>query len=407
MIFVFAEDRTIGIRFEGERTIYTYNQASIINRKPAVSLELISDRFGMKYEYNEKNETIKGEIGDIKAEFRLGSKYIYINNERIKLDTAPIKINGTIMLPSDFIRKVFNGKMSWDEKKWIVNVYRDNNVEVHFIDVSEGECILIDYKDYCILINSGGEMDGGVISNYLKNQGIKDIQLYISTNYNLEETNGLKQIMENFNIYQIIHLGDAREITEINNYITLMPSNNVIELAQLTDRKIDLGCGVELDLMELDNSILASLKHNNVKILLTGDIDDEDIDIIKVADHETEMDGTIVVTTDGEKYDIDTRQYTGIFIRQIDFINQKLVVYNQSRREYDLGGCIVKDKDNNEYHIKENSIVESGYQRIFNLMKEGEELDTNRNWIPRANFYTDYGILYDTKGNIIAITPKY
>ncbi|KAB3529698.1 stalk domain-containing protein [Alkaliphilus serpentinus] len=460
----FAGEGDIRIRFEGHQINDMPNQAAIINNVPSLSLELVADKFGMSYEYNSEERNIQGKIGDSNIRFKLGSKFVYINEERIPLESSPMRINGYIMIPIDFIRKVFKGKVTWDEEERIINIYRDNNIEVHFIDVGEGESILIDYKDYHILINSGGEEDGIIVRNYLKNQGVKDIQLYISTNYNLHEKSGLKDVMESFNIYKFLYSGDKKEADELRGNLSLMPSNNVVVFLTYKDMKMDLSNGVHLKLMKnsLDNPTII-LQHTNIELLLKGTLDNrsykdfKDTEIIKlnissvedltnleileninpkvviidasynsfiedseeldestsyavyeklkeleVEVYDTKADGSIVLKTDGEKYELDTREFSGIVIRQLDLINHRITLQNHSKKNFDLGGCIVEDKENNVYYIEKNSIVKAGHQNIFDLIKEGQEKDVQGDFVIRDNFVTDKGTLYDTKGNVIA-----
>ncbi len=478
-ILTTAGSRAIMIKFDGKYIKHELNQVSISNGIPIIDIKVLEEKFRFEYVYDKKFKRVKGKVYGKEILFRIANKYAYINDKKITLQSPPVIINGNIMVPIDLIRKAFSAKVTWDKTNRIINIYSDNIINIHFIDVGKGESIFIDYKDYDILIDCGMKNQGKTIVNYLKNVNTDDIELFITTQSDFEHIGGIKEIMSNFNVNKFIFSGTTIEKEEIRKNIIFMPSKNSVYLIEDKDLTFDLGNGVFFKVLETgdnykninNNSVVTMLEHNDVKILFTGDIEKDvelrnlgkftDVDILKVANNgkitstcnefldlvkpevavicsgvhnedenneeeinnlspskevinrlnerdievfNTKDNGNIVITIDGERYSINTIPINGVFIRQIDFINRSIILYNKSYKHQDLSNCIVTDKTGEKvYYLKEGSIVETGYQRIFELVEASEEEQTKpdekKEWIFRENFISDKGILYDQNWN--------
>ena len=476
-----AYQNLITIEYEDKAVSYKYNQSSLVNGKPLISMDLIFEKYNVtSFEKIQVNQ-IKFTNKEDNIRFRIGSKYIHVNNKIIELENRIIKINGQIMLPIDFIREVFKAKASWDKENRVIRLYKDNKLKIHFIDISKGWAAFIDYKDCDILINCGGKNDGQIIANYLKMINTENIEVMITTQGKSEYIDGMKAVMKNFDIDKYISTGTVKESQSLKNSIILMPYNNVLKTFENKDNLIDLGNGVLLNVYAINNyydsikSIGLMLEHNDFKILFLEDTNVKvvmknidklnDLDIISTKNqldntiennkfldmtkpeiiinlssrneldnpedenskislpkdltnelnesdikiYDTQDSGSIVITTDGYKYEINTILISGIFIRQIDFINKHIILYNHSYKNHDLSNCIVTDKKGEKvYYIKEKSIIESGYQRIFKLIEANgdEKLKENEERVFRKNFISDKGILYDSNWNIISKYPS-
>lgn len=210
---------------------------------------------------------------------------------------------------------------------------------------------------------------------------------------------------------------------------------------------------------ENNNSVVTMLEHNDVKILFTGDMESDaelrnldkftDVDIVKLANlglgissskefiekimpeiavafatkdkleeelvrevssillekgiklYTTGEYGNIVITTDGDSYEVDSYDVSGIKVNAINFNTRDIILTNLTDKEMDLSGCIVLDtKENERYYIKSGSAIESHGYAVFQLIKEdGEEFE----WEDYDPSYggSDEGILYDRDGNVI------
>lgn len=480
-VHIIMAEEFIKLKFDGKCTNYD-ERPIILDGIPFIPMEMIIDKFKVTIDKGDGGVIYKGTRDADKITFKLGSRYVYLNNKKITLEKYPIKINKSVMLPIDFVEKVFEVHVSWDEENRLLNIYSDNKLRVHFIDVGEGDCILIDYKDYDIIIDCGGDYKGEIIKNYLKNLNIQDIDIFVATHNDLEHIGSMEEIFQTYNVKNVVYSGSetAKKSIDISTRYLLDGSFTNVMSDEMVE--FELGNGVWFKVIETgddykninNNSVITMLEHNDVRFLFTGDMETKveienldkffDIDILKVANHgmntstsesflgvvkpevavissgvyevtqgvNEELDGisnseevinrleerniatyntkdvgNIIITTDGKSYQIETVKVNGVYIRQLDFVNQTITVYNDSHISHDLSNYIVTDiSGENVYYIKSGSIVESKYQRIFSLVKskkeQGEDDGLNNNQvILRKDFISDRGILYDEKFNIL------
>ena len=75
-----------------------------------------------------------------------------------------------------------------------------NNLTIQFIDVGQGDCILINQNEDYMLIDAGNNEDGELLVNYFKDLGIKKFNYVIGTHAHEDHIGGLDNIINNFDI---------------------------------------------------------------------------------------------------------------------------------------------------------------------------------------------------------------
>ena len=66
---------------------------------------------------------------------------------------------------------------------------------VHFIDVGQADCALIEYGDYHMLIDGGNKEDGSLVVTYLENQGISELDAVVCTHAHEDHVGGLPSVL--------------------------------------------------------------------------------------------------------------------------------------------------------------------------------------------------------------------
>ncbi|MFC2047172.1 ComEC/Rec2 family competence protein [Chloroflexota bacterium] len=245
---------------------------------------------------------------------------------------------------------------------------------VHFIDVGQGDAILIDLDNTEILIDGGGKSPGVV--TYLKDKDyINDevLEVMVATHPHADHIGGLIAVLGEFEVAQIWHNGDKSDSKTYDDFMSAVQSENAeVHIAQLHDtiQTGNLSLYVHNPSRRFDsinnNSIVLHLAYGNIDFLFTGDAEKEveganmvissvripEVEILKVGHHGsrtssskdfltitspeiaiymakkgnsyghpheetmealnktgakvygTDIHGTIVVTTDGKKYEI-------------------------------------------------------------------------------------------------------
>ena len=173
---------------------------------------------------------------------------------------------------------------------------------VHFIDVGQGDSIFIDYKDYDILIDAGGNDKGPIVVEYLKSLGVDDIEIMVATHPHEDHIGGLDDVLEAFEVKTIIDGGLKHTTSTYKDYWNAVVAENA-KYKESEGLSFCLGDGVVFRVLEMEknfeemnnNSIVCMLDHGDIEFLFMGDIEFEaeeanlekfeDIDVLKVGHH--------------------------------------------------------------------------------------------------------------------------
>ena len=78
-----------------------------------------------------------------------------------------------------------------------------NGLQVHFIDVGQGDSILIRQKDHSMLVDAGENDQGDVVVSYLKSQGIDQLDYVIGTHPHSDHIGGLDDVIQSFEVDRV------------------------------------------------------------------------------------------------------------------------------------------------------------------------------------------------------------
>lgn len=166
------------------------------------------------------------------------------------------------------------------------NIYHNDEevLKIHFIDVGQANCTLIQYEDIDILIDGGNVADGVDVTNYLKAVGVDNLEYVVATHPHEDHIGGLPQVMSHFStdviytpyieeqylpttkIYRNLNeVIDTKDIEEINPYNgDIIFENDEIKFEVLFDGRVE-----SKDYN--DYSIVTKLTHGENTFIFTGD----------------------------------------------------------------------------------------------------------------------------------------
>lgn len=162
----------------------------------------------------------------------------------------------------------------------------DNDLKVTFLDIGQGDSILIQtpYKQN-ILIDGGPNKK--VISELGKNLSWwdKKFDLIILTHAHDDHFMGLNYVLDIYDVENILYEEDYKTESKSYNYFTDLIDKQNVNLLPFSVSKIDLGDNCELnffyssDILDDKNlnnrSIVTKLDCNDSEFLFTGDIEEE------------------------------------------------------------------------------------------------------------------------------------
>ena len=195
---------------------------------------------------------------------------------------------------------------------------------VHYIDVGQGDSILIKVDDCDILIDAGTSNYGSTVSNYLKKQGVDDIELMIATHPDTDHFGGLTQVLNDFVVEEVWWSPYKKSNASITTF------KNAVSSEGLTLKNPAFGTVFSYEAMSLtvifdgkggsdsnNSSIVVMLEYASYRFLFTGDIGestegkllsskvDLSCDVLKVGHHGSNTSSTAnFLKATGAKYGV-------------------------------------------------------------------------------------------------------
>lgn len=188
-----------------------------------------------------------------------------------------------------------------------LNILTDQSIELDFIDVGQGDAILIKTQSSDYLMDTGGsifntfDIGKNITLPYLRKQGINKLDGVIITHFDEDHSQGLDALLGEIKI-KAIYSGYLPEdkvlidkISENDISFKLLKKDDSFSLDKNTTLKI-LWPNDKIEGLSSNNKSLVSLlSYNNTKILFTGDIEKEveiilkdklkEVNIFKVPHH--------------------------------------------------------------------------------------------------------------------------
>lgn len=155
-------------------------------------------------------------------------------------------------------------------------------LKVHFIDVGQADCILLQQGNENMLIDAGNNDDEQTIKNYLQSVGVNQFQYVIGTHPHEDHIGSMDYIMNSFKVGKI-YFPKATATTKTFENLVNAVKNKRMQFAEPTPGEIfNLGqakCTIlapnNSDYEDLNNySIVVKVEFGNNSLLLAGDAED-------------------------------------------------------------------------------------------------------------------------------------
>ena len=153
-----------------------------------------------------------------------------------------------------------------------------NNLVIHFVDVGQGDCILIGQNNEYILIDAGNNEDGQLLVEYFKELGVKKFKYVIGTHAHEDHIGGIDNIINNFELDKF-YMPDVITTTKTFEDVldALLNKQKAFDTPKIGD-KFKLN-DLEFEVLYLgtdksdlnDTSIVLKLTYKNTTYLFMGD----------------------------------------------------------------------------------------------------------------------------------------
>lgn len=191
--------------------------------------------------------------------------------------------------------------------------YVANGLEVHFIDVGQGDCTLLLCGESAVLVDGGESPCSGTVMQYLEKHGVDEIDLMIASHRHSDHIGGLIGIAEEMPVQRVLMnrdniSEDADTATEseflgvLNEYdipVDIAREGDVYSFEEMTLTVIYAGADDFAE--ENEQSLVIQAMYGDSSVLLTGDIGEETEEYLLSNDYEFQGD-VLKVAHHGSKY---------------------------------------------------------------------------------------------------------
>lgn len=171
-------------------------------------------------------------------------------------------------------------------------VQLEGDLLVHFIDVGQADCTLVQTETKNILIDAGRADTQEQVLDYLKAQGVKQLDIVIVTHPHADHFGGMQYLIQNLPVKTALVSGGASEGEEQEQYELLLAAFEEQSAAVLASKpRTQFALEQDVTLLILgplsdseenvnNLSIISQIRHKDIAFLLTGDAEIESEDAL-------------------------------------------------------------------------------------------------------------------------------
>lgn len=185
----------------------------------------------------------------------------------------------------DSIETAFSGALQEESSaKTDGNIVADGDLQVHFIDVGQGDSVLIRSDGYNILIDAGENNKGQTVVAYLKSQGVETLDLVIGTHPHSDHIGGLDVVINEMDVKRVLMPGLKKSVVPTTktyrDLLTAIKNKSLTATVSKPGQTYTFGKGVLTVLGPVDDyddlndtSLVARFDYNGHSFLFTGDME--------------------------------------------------------------------------------------------------------------------------------------
>ena len=230
-------------------------------------------------------------------------------NKLLKIFLVLIIMLCTYIYEEYFPEEKTTNEVEYRQEKEVVS--NPNNLIIHYVDVGQGDCILIGQNNEYVLIDAGNNEDGELLVDYFKQLEIEKFKYVIGTHAHEDHIGGIDNIINNF---ELEHFYMPDVITTTKTFEDVLDAllakkkafetPNIGDTFKLNDASFEV-LYLDKDKSDLNNtSIVLKLTYKNTTYLFMGDatskvekilLDNEaDLksDVLKVGHHGSQYSST-------------------------------------------------------------------------------------------------------------------
>jgi competence protein ComEC len=151
---------------------------------------------------------------------------------------------------------------------------------VHFIDVEQGDAILIQCNGTNTLIDAGERNMGGRVVSYLRSRNVTSLDLVVATHPHSDHIGGMAEVLNAFSVGRFIDSGTPHTSKTYENMLTLIDEKNIPFQVAQRGQLIALNPAFRVEVLNPaaerhgdinEDSVVLRVTTGSIAFLLTGD----------------------------------------------------------------------------------------------------------------------------------------
>lgn len=162
------------------------------------------------------------------------------------------------------------------------NTKSSSELTVHYMDVGQGDAILISCKGEYMLIDAGDNNQGTAVQNYLTKQGVKTLKYVVGTHPDADHIGGMDVVLYKFDCQTVMMPDVVNDTATYRDVLDTMKTKGYRNTVPVAGRSYTLGdagftiAGPTKSYEDTNNnSIVIRLTHGDNSFLFTGDMEEE------------------------------------------------------------------------------------------------------------------------------------
>ncbi|NLM29234.1 MAG: MBL fold metallo-hydrolase [Methanomicrobiales archaeon] len=363
---------------------------------------------------------------------------------------------------------------------------------VHFIDVGQGDSILVEFRDKAMLVDAGERDMGEHVIAYIRSRGIERLDVVVATHAHSDHIGGLRDVISTFPVGRFIDAGQPHPTVTYENLLTRIEELGIPYVVAERGQTIALDPDLEIlienpgkkplgDINE--DSIVLKVTYEDVSYLLTGDAGrpaeesmmkaglDLDADVLKVGHHasrhassagflaavspsisvitvgagndyghpheevlerlgaigsrihRTDLEGTVIVATDGRVLAVTTegnpspsltprvtitQPPSGVYIAGLDLLDEEVLITNADATAANLTGWMITDEGTRNTYTFPLFTLDAGASVTVHT-GPGNDTVTDLYWGRKGPVWNndgDIATLSDPAGGVVSIMER-
>lgn len=157
-------------------------------------------------------------------------------------------------------------------------------LQVHFVDVEQGDCIVLTCEGETMLIDAGNNRYGETVVDYLEYLKVDKLEYVVATHPDADHIGGIDTVLKSFGCDEVWMTDDTKDTMTYEEVVDIIKKNKIEKRLPEVGESVELGCALVTVLAPVEeyenaneNSIMLMVQHGEKKFLFTGDAEEQEM----------------------------------------------------------------------------------------------------------------------------------